>query len=315
MTIKREAALKLAAAVIVAGFIAGSPALLAAAEGGIVPQACRLGDPGPCTICHLAVLVINFTNFLMKIIAFPAAALLVAIGGLTLLISGASENLRTLGKTILTNTVIGLIIVMIAWLLVDTAIKTLVGESSSNFFGTFGPWHEVRPERCPVAGESLVSSFSVPPPPAASPPPAAAPLPTPGVSATTNIILARLQSAGIEVRSTGRSPSGGNCYDINNPTCTNLDGLPPRTFDNLENIKAVCRSPVALTAGAETGHRAHGPGIATVDLAYNQTTASCIRNRVPQFNIRRICTRPQDSAYRYNCNANEDKPHLHVEFN
>ena len=120
----------------------------------LIPPECRLGGSG-CTLCHIAVLTINITNFLMESIAFPAAVLLLTVGGLTLLISGASEERRTLGKKILTSTIIGLIIVMLAWLGVDTIIKVITG--SLNFSGTpgqisrqWGPWNKVNPANCPL---------------------------------------------------------------------------------------------------------------------------------------------------------------------
>ena len=74
--------------------IAVLPVFIVLADAGIVPDACRLGNAGPCTICHLGVLVINFTKFLMYTIAFPSAVLLIIIGGLTLSVSGPSSIAR-----------------------------------------------------------------------------------------------------------------------------------------------------------------------------------------------------------------------------
>lgn len=122
----------------------------APANAQIVPAECRspANIAQACTLCHIAVMVINLTNFLMKNIAFPAAVLLIAIGGLTLLTAGPSEGRRTTGKKIITTTVIGLIIVLVAWLAVDTAIKVLTG--TFNFGGpagelirAWGPWNKV----------------------------------------------------------------------------------------------------------------------------------------------------------------------------
>lgn len=137
-------------------------ALYALAVEPLVPAECRLGGSG-CTLCHIAVLAINITDFLMKSIAFPAAVLLLVIGGLTLLISGASDERRTLGKKILTSTIVGLIIVMLAWLGVDTIIKVLTGSFDfggepgslfvnfmDRFSANFGPWNGVDPSSCPL---------------------------------------------------------------------------------------------------------------------------------------------------------------------
>ena len=124
-------------------------------DSGLVP--CGTSKhPEPCTICHIAVLVVNLTTFLMKNIAFPAAVLLITIGGLTLLTAGPSEGRRTTGKQIITTTIVGLIIVLVAWIAVDTAIKVLTG--NFNFAGppgiliqAFGPWNNIDLSRgCPI---------------------------------------------------------------------------------------------------------------------------------------------------------------------
>ncbi len=132
-----------------------------AAAAALVPEACLAGGSG-CTICHLGILTINITNFLMKNVAFPATILLVAVGGIMLLISGPSEERRTMGKKILTSTVTGLLIIMLAWLGVDTLIKVLTGsfkfggEPGSLFTnfkssaGNFGPWSRLPIEKCGI---------------------------------------------------------------------------------------------------------------------------------------------------------------------
>lgn len=135
----------------------GMPAIAAAQGGeGLVPAACRLQalrtTPQGCTICHMGELVINLTNFAMKTLAFPLAVLLVAIGGLMLLVSGASEERRSMGKKILTSAVIGLIIVILAWIGVDTIIKVLNGNfdltQPAELSRQFGPWNRFDASRC-----------------------------------------------------------------------------------------------------------------------------------------------------------------------
>lgn len=125
-----------------------APALAALLPEHIVPDACRasaLATPGSCTLCHIGELVINLTQYLIWGVALPATILFVAIGGLVLLASGASETRRTLGKKILLNTLIGAIIVLVAWLGVDTLIRILTG---TNQLSQFGPWNEFKTENC-----------------------------------------------------------------------------------------------------------------------------------------------------------------------
>lgn len=130
-------------------------------EGPIVPCGITsLGQP-PCNLCYIGVAIMNLTDFLLYYVALPATALLIAAGGIILLIAGPSENLHTLGKNILTSTIIGIIIVLAAWIIVDTVIKVLTvkdfnltGEPGSlfkNFTGNtggFGPWNKIDPTNC-----------------------------------------------------------------------------------------------------------------------------------------------------------------------
>lgn len=123
----------------------------------IVPTECRgeaiQSKPGGCTLCHIAVMAMNITNFAMFAIAIPAVALLVAIGGITLLISGGSETMVSRGRKTLTYTIAGALIVFLAWLAVDTTIKVLTGDLRTLVIdpaGRLGPWNRVDPAGCPL---------------------------------------------------------------------------------------------------------------------------------------------------------------------
>lgn len=151
-------------ALVLAVLTAAAPA---AAQEPIIPSECRFAalsqNPGGCTICHLGVVTIRLTNVLMYSIALPAAVLLLVVGGFMLLISGASEQRRTLGRKILTSTLIGIIIVFLAWLGVDTIIKILTGAplvggegslfknlpGGIRFYG-FGPWNRIPVGACGI---------------------------------------------------------------------------------------------------------------------------------------------------------------------
>ena len=121
----------------------------------IVPAECR-GEairekPGGCTICHLAVMAMNITNFTMFAIAIPAVGLFVLIGGITLLISGGSETMVKRGKQALTYAIAGAVIVFLAWLAVDTLIKILTGGVNALITGPgIGPWNKIDPGVCPL---------------------------------------------------------------------------------------------------------------------------------------------------------------------
>lgn len=100
-------------------------AALPASAAGLVPC-----SGYKCTPCQFLVLVSNIINFMMKDITFPLAGLLFLIGGLMMVASGASEDNYKKGKTIIVNTLIGVVIVLSAWAIVNTLIIT-VGSSAA----------------------------------------------------------------------------------------------------------------------------------------------------------------------------------------
>lgn len=113
--------------------------------GPIVP--CGGSGQAPCTFCDLGVLVVNLTKFMMENVVIPAAALLIVSGGILILISGPSEERLKLGKDIITKTIVGAVIVLLAWLMVDTAIKVLT-VGGRQFNGVAGPWNELTNDAC-----------------------------------------------------------------------------------------------------------------------------------------------------------------------
>lgn len=140
----------------------------------IVPEACSLksvrANIESCTLCHIGVMAINLTNFLMFAVAIPLVGLLTAVAGIVMLTAGGSEQRITKGRNILINVIIGALIVFLAWLAVDTIIKVLTGQES--FRGTFGPWHEINPQNCPLSGR-LSGALSATAPVTAAPSPEA----------------------------------------------------------------------------------------------------------------------------------------------
>lgn len=118
---------------------------------GLVP--CGGAGQRPCSICDFGILVINITNFLIYNIAIPLAGLMIVIGGVMIMIGAASEERVKAGKKMFTNAIVGIVIVFLAWLMVDTVIKVLTGSfGQRSFFGTFGPWNSLPSGACPFGG-------------------------------------------------------------------------------------------------------------------------------------------------------------------
>lgn len=82
---------------------------------------------GPdCTVCLLFLGVKNIINFLTLILAMPLAVVILIYGGVMLLTSAGSEDKIKKGKTAIWMAVWGLVIVLAAWLIIDTILKALV---------------------------------------------------------------------------------------------------------------------------------------------------------------------------------------------
>jgi hypothetical protein len=128
-------------------------------RGGLVPCGRMCDDPctaececAPCTLCHLFVLFKRIVDFLTLYILFPLAVLMIVVGGVMFLIAaGDPEKIRT-AKKILTSVVIGLVIIFLAWLIVDTIIMFITKSGSP-----FRNWSTIN---CPLPEEAAGSCTS-----------------------------------------------------------------------------------------------------------------------------------------------------------
>lgn len=114
---------------------------------GLVPASCAYSF---CSSCDFLVLIQDILNFLWFDISIPVAALMFAWGGFIMIVPGVGGEKSAAsfekGKKILTNTVIGLVIVFMGWLLIDTIIKVIAGQNltggAANING-YGPWNKI----------------------------------------------------------------------------------------------------------------------------------------------------------------------------
>jgi len=142
-----------------AGIVGFCPSCLQ--TGGIVPCGRYCDDPAtadicecyPCTLCHLGLLAKRIADFAIKNVLFPLAVLLVVIGGIMLLTAGGNPERVAGGRRVLSTTVIGILIVLVAWLLLNAFIYFLTKGSSGGVATIFGtPWNEIR---CPLCGDKV----------------------------------------------------------------------------------------------------------------------------------------------------------------
>lgn len=119
--------------------------LISYAQGGIVTcdGTSRTIDCGTCELIAMGNNVINFIiRFMLVFIA-----IIFAYAGYRLVMSRGSTSEYEAAKRMLSNIIIGLIILLIAWLAVDTIMKLLLrndGQVQYDSAGTiFGPWNSI----------------------------------------------------------------------------------------------------------------------------------------------------------------------------
>lgn len=104
---------------------------------------CGTSTTKDCTLCDIfktAQLIIDTIIGFLAIIAVP---ILIAAGGFMILLYGANPNLLNTGKTIIKNAIIGLIIALLAWTVINMIFNTFVNTDTTKFPG---PWNEIKCE-------------------------------------------------------------------------------------------------------------------------------------------------------------------------
>jgi len=99
-----------------------SQAWAACPTEGIVP--CGTSDC-PCQFCHIFVLINNIINFILTRLVPIAAGLMLIIGGFYFLIAGPDPGKISQAKSIVTAVVIGIVVVFVAWVFLNTFLTTI----------------------------------------------------------------------------------------------------------------------------------------------------------------------------------------------
>lgn len=141
----------------------------AAFYGPIVPTECKCdkqtiqGTSQQVTTAPDYGCVLQVIQNILKIVVTLATLVMVfyiVIAGLQFIMSGSSGDALSKAKTRITNVVIGLVVLLVAWLLIDYVMKTIYDQ------GKFGPWNSILAgtgdDRCIVAKNptGLTSGFT-----------------------------------------------------------------------------------------------------------------------------------------------------------
>jgi hypothetical protein len=206
------------------------PTVSFAQDEGLVPCGGE-GDP-ECQACHVVQLAQNILTWVINIMA-SIIALIFVIGGIKMVMSAGDTGAVKQARKMITNSVIGFIILLTAWLIMDTVLKTFVNE------GAIGPWHQVE---------------CVPPPTYTTAPAAGTVTPLVGAGPGTGLApgaekltdaQARelLAAAGITINKTAEQG-------------TSLDGMNIATVNDAIKLKSACGCVIVITGGTEStgGH-------------------------------------------------------------
>lgn len=112
---------------------------IAGAEGfWQAPDMCEGVDCNACDLIKMANLILDWLIGIMFIIF----GFLVIVAGFELVTSGGNPGQKESAKKKLFNGLIGIVIVLAAWLIIDDLMKTIAGKE----FNNGGPWHEIKCE-------------------------------------------------------------------------------------------------------------------------------------------------------------------------
>ena len=196
---------------------------------GLVP--CSGPD---CQACDLVKLGNNVISFLISIAAI-IGAIMFAVAGFKMVISAGNESEVSAAKELMTNVVIGFVILLAAWLIVDTVMKTFVGDKLGR------PWQTIQCVDQPIytqvrEGNAGGGAFD----------------PTADEGLSDSVARSSLEANGVTV------VSSGQCTDASNSSCTSLAGMRQDTIDQIIAIQQACGNScnVVVTGGTEAGHAA-----------------------------------------------------------
>lgn len=98
---------------------------------------------GPdCNLCTAVDMVDNIVDLLFTLLSV-AAVLVLVFAGFKLVVSAGNPGAMSAAKSMITSVIVGFIIVLSAWLIVDTVMKALISEDID-----FGVWNEIDGQDC-----------------------------------------------------------------------------------------------------------------------------------------------------------------------
>ena len=91
-------------------------------EGEIVPCG---GDKGMCNFCHIFELANNIIVYVMTCLTPIISGVMLILGGFYFMIAGVDPGKMEQGKKITTAAIIGLVVIFISWILLNTFLSSM----------------------------------------------------------------------------------------------------------------------------------------------------------------------------------------------
>ncbi len=243
-------------------FLSFSPNLVAAQN--FVPC-----SGSTCSSCHFVQMANTIIVYLIGMM-FVIFAVMMVSAGFGMITSGGSPDAHKSAKNKLMNSFIGLVIVLVGWLLVDTVMRGLLKNDGtpggvSGVIQGFGPWTQVKCDAQTEPGivretsQNIANSKEYQEEATNITPPAGS------VSGSLSHAdaVAQLPADKFIVK------SSGSCSDKNSTQCTSLENIKANTVTRIKELQGNVGVPFIITGGTEAGHAdgdySHGNGY-KVDL-------------------------------------------------
>src|SRR3989344_1361277 len=113
--------------VLIFAFLLTAPAL---ALDPLVPACGRTSSAEPCTTCDFLVLAKNISDFILFYLVPALSALFFVYAGFLILLGGGIPAQVVKGQNVFRTTVYGLLIIFLAWMIVNTVLRTIAGDEN-----------------------------------------------------------------------------------------------------------------------------------------------------------------------------------------
>jgi hypothetical protein len=200
------------------------------------------------------IVINNIISFLLTLTIVFVAPLMISYAGFLFVVNPVNAGGKEKAKHVLTNTVVGIVIALAAWMIVDAVMAVLYKPASGSAWGTWSSLITGSDKLCiPLAGTlsqvtPTVPGVEVPPP----------------MATDEASVRARLAAASITINKspcTAEQMTGPKCGTSPGPSCTNVAGMQPATIQQIINIANACGNRpgfnpcgVQVTGGTEPGH-------------------------------------------------------------